>query len=239
MYTAQIRHRVIWSNGMGPDPQWGEPQVNPIDNTFDQIANSWKVRVNHDYVINPQLVNHVTRVGRPLHQPRPEQDRRPGLGQAARHRRHPRRRRLVPVDQLQRRHRRRRPTSAAPTTRTGAISAGASTQSLTWSAGKHTMKFGGEIGRNGVDRFFSGGRAGTFKFSNFTTSQPNSPSFGAWGNSFASFLLGDVSSTTAVIPVDTRLRLEPLCAVRPGRVARDAGPDPLVRTALGLPAAVP
>ena len=58
-----------------------------------------------------------------------------------------------------------------------------------------------------MDRFFSGGRAGTFSFSNFTTSQPNSPSFGSWGNSFASFLLGDVSSTSAVIPVDTRLRL--------------------------------
>ena len=60
MYQAQIRHRVIWSNGMGPYPEWGEPQVNPIDNTFDQIANSWKVRVNHDYVINSNLINHIT-----------------------------------------------------------------------------------------------------------------------------------------------------------------------------------
>ena len=51
-------------------------------------------------------------------------------------------------------------------------------------------------------------RAGTFSFSNFTTSQPNSPSFGSWGHSFASFLLGDVSSTSTVIPVETALTLD-------------------------------
>jgi hypothetical protein len=206
MYQAQIRHRVIWSNGMGPDPQWGEPQVNPIDNTFDQIANSWKMRVNHDYVINPQLINHVTvSFDRYINRGQNKtfgQGWANQLGIAG-----------LPDDDGSFPSINYSGGTASPANLGRAYDEdwrdfgwGVS-QSLTWSVGKHTMKFGGELGRNSVDRFFSGGRAGTYNFSAFTTSQPNSPSFGAWGNSFASFLLGDVSSTTAVIPVDTRLRL--------------------------------
>jgi hypothetical protein len=206
MYTGQIRHREIWSNGMGPYPEWGQPQVNPIDNTFDQIANSWKARVNHDYVISPRLINHVTlSLDRYVNR---GQNKTWGQGWAGQ---------LgitgLPDDD-----------GAFPAINySGGVASPANlgraydenwkdfswgvTQSLTWSTGRHTMKFGGEIGRAGVDRFFSGGRSGTFTFSNFTTSQPNASSFGSWGNSFASFLLGDVFSTSAVIPVDTRLRL--------------------------------
>lgn len=206
MYTSQIRHREIWSNGMGPYPKWGEPQVNPIDNTFDQIANSWKVRVNHDYVITPRLINHVTlSMDRYVNRGQNKtwgQGWAQQIGIAG-----------IPDDD-----------GAFPAINfSGGVAAPANlgraydedwrdfgwgvSQSLTLSAGKHTMKVGGELGRNGVDRFFSGGRAGTFTFSNFTTSQPNSPSFGSYGNAFASFLLGDVFSTSAVIPVDTGLRL--------------------------------
>jgi hypothetical protein len=207
MYQAQIRHRVIWSNGMGPYPEWGQPQVNPIDNTFDQIANSWKVRVNHDYVIKSNLINHVTfSLDRYINR---GQNKTVGqgwadtLGIAG-----------IPDDD-----------GAFPAINySGGVASPANlgraydedwqdfgwgiSQSLTWSLGKHTMKFGGEIGQMNVDRFFSGGRAGTFSFSNFTTSQPNSPSFGSWGHSFASFLLGDVSSTNTVIPVETALTLD-------------------------------
>ena len=207
MYQAQVRHRVIWSNGMGPYPEWGQPQVNPIDNTFDQIANSWKVRVNHDYVIKSNLINHVTfsldryinrGANKTAGQGWPDTLGITGL----------------PDDD-----------GAFPSINySGGVASPANlgraydedwqdfgwgvTQSLTWSPGKHTLKFGGEFGQMNVDRFFSGGRAGTYNFSNFTTSQPNSPSFGSWGHSFASFLLGDVSSTSTVIPVATALTLD-------------------------------
>lgn len=206
MYTGQVRHRIIWGNGMGPDPKWGEEQVNPVDNTFDQIANSWRARINHDHVFSSNLINHVT-VSVDRYRNRGANktagqgwiDR---LGIAG-----------IPNDD-----------GAFPAINySGGVAAPANlnraydedwrdlswgvAQSLTWLVGRHTMKFGGEFGRSGVDRFFSGGRAGTFTFNNFTTSQPNSPSFSAWGNSFASFLLGDVASTTAVIPVDTALRM--------------------------------
>ncbi len=206
MYQAQVRHRVIWSNGMGPYPEWGEPQVNPIDNTFDQIANSWKVRVNHDYVMKSNLINHVTfSLDRYINRGQNKTwgqgwDNKLGITG-------------IPDDD-----------GAFPSVNySGGVAAPANlnraydedwkdfgwgvSQSLTWSVGNHTMKFGGEAGQTNVDRFFSGGRSGTFNFSNFTTSQPNSPSFGSWGNSFASFLLGDVSSTSVLIPVKWRLRL--------------------------------
>ncbi len=38
----------------------GAPQTNPLDNVFDQIANSWRVRLNHDYVVSPSIINHLT-----------------------------------------------------------------------------------------------------------------------------------------------------------------------------------
>ena len=203
-YTSQIRHREIWSNGMGPYPEWGKPQVNPIDNQFDQIANSWKVRVNHDYVINDHLINHVTvSFDRYVNRGQNKtvgQGWIPKLGVAG-----------IPDDD-----------GSFPSVAFGGGTASPAalgraydedwrdlgtsvTQSLTWMVGKHTMKFGGEIGRNGVDRFFSGGRAGSFNFNAFSTSLPNTL---AGGNSFASFLLGEVFSASAVIPVDTQLRLD-------------------------------
>ncbi len=215
MYQAQVRHRVIWSNGMGPDPQWGEPQVNPIDNTFDQIANSWKMRVNHDYVFSPQLINHVTvSLDRYINR---GQNKTFGQGWA---------------DQLGITGLPDDDGSFPSINYSGGTASPANlgraydedwrdfgwgiSQSLTWSVGKHTMKFGGELGRNRVDRFFSGGRAGTYNFTAFTTSQPNSPSFGSWGNSFASFLLGDVGVDERGDSRRHEPQAEPLCVVRPG-----------------------
>jgi hypothetical protein len=61
------------------------------------------------------------------------------------------------------------------------------------------MKFGFEIDRDRINRFFQGGAAGIFTFTNSMTSQPNSGSFGLWGSSYASFLLGAVGTATADI----------------------------------------
>ncbi len=203
MYQAQVRHRIIWSNGMGPDPEWGAEQTNPIDNTFDQIANSWKLRVNHDYVMRSNLINHVTfSLDRYINR---GGNKTAGKGWASK---------LgitgLPDDD-----------GAFPSINfSGGVAAPANlnraydedwkdfgwgvNQSLTWSVGSHTLKFGGEIGEMRVNRFFSGGRAGTFNFTALTTSQGSS---GAGGNAFASFLLGDVSSATALIPVEYTLKL--------------------------------
>ena len=223
---------------MGPGPAVGraagQPDRQHVRSDRQQLEGARQPRLRHQ----PAADQPRHGVAGPLHQSRPEQDLRPGLGQPARDRRHPRRRRVVPGDQLQRRHRVAR--QSRPRLRRGLAR---------FRLGRHAEP--DVVGRQAHDEVRRRARPQRRRpvlqrrprrhvhFSNFTTSQPNSPSFGAWGNSFASFLLGDVSSTTAVIPVDTRLRAQPLRAVRPGRVARDAGADAVVRAALGLPAAVP
>jgi hypothetical protein len=68
------------------------------------------------------------------------------------------------------------------------------TENLTWIKGRHSMKFGGAYWpeyANAREGFQS---SGAFTFSNLTTSLPNSPRYTALGSSFASFLLGDLSS---------------------------------------------
>ena len=207
-YTPQIRHRVLWGSpgsGLGPKPSWGAEQTNPLDWITDQVANSWKVRLNHDYVINPQMVNHVTvSVDRYINRGALKtagQGWNNTLGISG-----------IPAD-----------TGAFPAIQFSGGSAvpvnfgraydedwkdlsWSVNQNLTRSVGRHTMKFGGEFGWTAINRNFTGNAAGTFGFSNFTTSQPNSPQFTSQGNAFASFLLGDVFSTSALIPDDTRLR---------------------------------
>jgi hypothetical protein len=207
-YTAQIRHRVLWGSpgsGLGPRPTWGSDQVNPLDWITDQLANSWKLRFNHDWVINPQVINHVTvSVDRYINRGALKttgQGWDDTLGIQG-----------IPAD-----------NGAFPAIQfSGGTAAPVNfgraydenwkdlswniNQSLTMSRGRHTMKFGGEFGLTGINRDFTGGAAGTFQFSNFTTSLPNSPQFSSRGNAFASFLLGDVFSTSALIPDPTRLR---------------------------------
>jgi len=64
--------------------------------------------------------------------------------------------------------------------------------SVTWTKGKHTIKFGADIRRNQENMTFQGGGNGQFQFSNLETSLPDSPLQGNTGNAVASFLLGQV-----------------------------------------------
>ncbi len=216
-YTYQKRPRIIWSGGMTSAPGWGQPQVNPLDNVFDQLANSWKVRLNYDYVISPTIVNHVTvstdryyNLG--LNKTN-GQGWDPKLGITG-----------IPAD-----------TGAFPqiSFSGGAVSPAqinrgydenwhdlrySFIENLAWIHGKHTMKFGFEIDRDRINRHFLGGAAGLFTFTNAMTSVPNpsSPNYGAWGNSYASFLLGAVGTASADIEPSWGSRL-----IRYGIFAQD------------------
>lgn len=209
--TNQIRQRVLWGNpgsGLGPQPNWGDEQTNPLDWITDQKANSWKLRVNHDYVINSRMINLVTfAVDTYVNR---GQNKTVGQGWSER---------LgltgLPAD-----------NGVFPgITFSGGTAAPVNfgraydedwddftwtlSNSLTWSVGKHTMKFGGEAGMYGVDRFSTGGVGGAYQFSNFTTSQPNAgAAFSTQGNAFASFLLGEVFQASALVPVNTRVRFQ-------------------------------
>ena len=79
-------------------------------------------------------------------------------------------------------------------------------ENLTWIRGKHTMKFGAEIDRDRINQLNLGNIPGAFTFSNSMTSQPDSPSYGSWGSSVASFLLGAVGTAAIAIPAETGLR---------------------------------
>lgn len=197
-YTYQKRPRIIWSGGMTDAPAWGAPQINPLDNVFDQLANSWKVRLNYDYVVTPAIVNHVTISTDRYYNLGLNKTNGQGwdqkLGIAG-----------IPAD-----------TGAFPQINFsgGAVSPAqlnrgydenwhdlrySFVENLAWIRGTHTMKFGFEIDRDRINRHFLGGAAGIFTFTNAMTSVPNpsSPKYGAWGNSYASFLLGAVGTATA------------------------------------------
>ena len=202
MYTNQVRHRELWQGGFVPKAIWGATQTNPLDYQADQIANSWKVRINHDYIISNNLLNHFTYGADRYINREPNKtngqnwDQRLGITG-------------IPND-----------SGAFPAI---AFSGGTGVsnnygraftqnwwelntsyiESLTWNRGSHNMKFGGEIGTTGINNYQLGAAAGSFSFSSATTS---SGSANSGGNSFASFLLGQVSSVNARIPVEVGVR---------------------------------
>jgi hypothetical protein len=73
---------------------------------------------------------------------------------------------------------------------------------LTWVLGRHTMKFGVDFIRERYADFEAGNSNGVFGFSNSETSQPDSSNFNNWGSSFASFLLGEVDNTSTTTVSD-------------------------------------
>ena len=207
-YTHQTRPRLLWGNpapGLGPQPIWGEPQQNPLDQIYDQQDTSWKIRFSHDYIITPTLVNHFTtgwdrefNIG-PNGTAGQGWDQKLGITG-------------IPADNgafpaL---------TFSGGTASPAAMGRGYDVrfyaldytfiENLTWVRGKHTMKFGVEFDRDRIDQLSAQNIQGSFTFSNLMTSQPDSPSFGSQGSSVASFLLGAVSTAGAFIPAETGLR---------------------------------
>ncbi len=203
MYEKRINHRILWQGqGRIPQPKWGESQTNPIDQDSDQLANSWKLRLNHDYIITNALVNHFTfsadnyfnrgankTVGQDWNQllgiqgipaddgSFPEIGFSGGIDQPANFGR------SYDENWLEYRY--------------------GFNENLTWIHGKHTMKFGFSIQLNNEDRRF-GSQAGTFTFSTASTASGLPDLIG--GSSFASFLLGAVHSANANIGLQTQLR---------------------------------
>ncbi|MCI0626129.1 MAG: carboxypeptidase-like regulatory domain-containing protein [Acidobacteria bacterium] len=69
---------------------------------------------------------------------------------------------------------------------------------VSWTKGKHQMKFGGEVWFQtfrDISTLPNGGIAGTAQFSNLETDNPASPTYGSAGDGFASFFLGQVDSS--------------------------------------------
>ena len=207
-YTHQTRPRLLWGNpapGLGPQPVWGQEQTNPLDQIYDQQDTSWKVRLSHDYIISPTLVNHITiGIDREFNLGPNGTDGQgwdTKLGITG-----------IPQD-----------TGAFPaltfsggTAAPAAMGRGYSVkfyaldytfiENLSWIRGKHSFKTGIELDRDRINQLQQSNAQGSFNFSNSMTSQPNSASFGSWGSSVASFLIGAINTAGAFIPAETGLR---------------------------------
>jgi hypothetical protein len=204
-FTAQRRPRIIWTGGMTDVPAWGAPQTNPLDNVFDQQANSWKVRLSHDFVVTPTILSHLTLSTDRYYNLGINKTGGQGwdqkLGISG-----------IPADAGE----------FPQISFTGGTAAPAQLnrgydeywhdlrysviENVSWIKGKHAMKFGVEIDRDRINRAQYGGASGIFNFANSMTSQPDSASYGAWGNAYASFVLGAVNTASAYIPVATGVR---------------------------------
>ncbi len=68
------------------------------------------------------------------------------------------------------------------------------TETVAWTKGRHTVKFGGNYWPEYANAREGYQSSGSFSFSNLVTSQPNASKYTSWGSSFASFLLGELSS---------------------------------------------
>ncbi|MEO8597665.1 MAG: carboxypeptidase regulatory-like domain-containing protein [Candidatus Solibacter sp.] len=208
-YTYQKRPRLLWGNpgsGLGPIPKWGATQENPLDWITDQIANSWKIRLSHDYIVSPTVLNHLTfGVDRYYNLGINKTDGQgwnTKLGLTG-----------IPAD-----------NGVFPGI---SFSGGTGSpvgfgrayeenwhdlrfsvvENLSWVRGRHTLKTGFQVERDRINRNLQSNVGGSYGFSNSMTSQPNGgANYGAWGSSVASFLLGAVNTTSAYIPVVTGAR---------------------------------
>lgn len=70
---------------------------------------------------------------------------------------------------------------------------------VSWTKGKHQIKFGTDLRRGTLTQDVPCGSAGTYGFSNLETSLPDSKLAGKLGYGFASFLLGQVDSAQQTI----------------------------------------
>jgi len=205
-YTNQIRHRIIVGSGFSNAPAWGAGTSNPLDDYYDQIANSWKVRINVDSVITPALLNHFTLSADRYINQGPNGTDGQGwntkLGISG-----------LPADNGSFPHISFSGGSQTPTDFNRAYEENwhemryTIDENLSWTHGKHAFKFGGEVGSNREIRFIKPGVAGQFAFSSASTaSSVSNANASIDGNSFASFLLGAVNTAKAYIPLETDYR---------------------------------
>jgi len=76
------------------------------------------------------------------------------------------------------------------------------TANASWTKGSHNIRFGGDIVRQGLNRFETGSSAGQFTFNGGTTALRNGPAASLY-NAFASFLIGAPNQTQkSLIPFE-------------------------------------
>jgi hypothetical protein len=207
-YQNQWRPRLINSNGWGnfANVVSGLPNEPDVLEGFQlQTVTSQTWRVNHDYIFSPSLINHVTAGVDRYVNPYTNTSVGKGWDQALGITGMPQD--LGAFPQLNFSGGTASPITMGLTSNgLGAQTRYSISDSVTWTHGKHTMKFGFYHWRYNNNSRNQSNTAGSFSFSNQTTSQPDSPSLPNWGSSFASFLLGDVNSAGTTLQSTTGYR---------------------------------
>ncbi len=207
-YQNQWRPRLIHSNGWGVSAKTvaGLPDEPDVLEGFQlQTVTSQTWRVNHDYIFSPSVLNHFTlgvdRYVNPFMNTSVGKGWDKALGITG-----------MPEDLGAFPQISFAGGTGAPINM-GLTSNGLSAQtrysiseSLTWIHGRHNMKFGFSHWRYSTNSRNQSTTAGSFTFNNQMTSQPNSPRLSNWGSSFASFLLGELSSANTTLTNTTGYR---------------------------------
>jgi hypothetical protein len=185
--TWQTRPDILPGNG------WGV--TSPLDGGQDpKNVTSYAVRLNYDYMIHPNLLNHLTIGGDGMHNTAYTNTIGQGWDQKLGITGLPADPGMFPNVSFS-------GGTASPLGVGGSnysrnISSRLSlNENLTWVLRRHTLKFGVDFIREKYANFEGGNASGAFGFSNSETSQPDDPNFNNWGSSFASFLLGWVDNT--------------------------------------------
>jgi hypothetical protein len=208
-YQNQWRPRLINSNGWGSFANVvpGLPEAPDVLEGFQlQTVTSQTWRVNHDYIFSPRLLNHLTlgvdRYVNPYTNTTVGQGWNQALGITG-----------LPEDlgafpRITFGGGTGSPLALGlPSNGLGAQTRYSINENLTFIKGNHTFKFGFYHWRYATNSRNQSNTAGTFSFSNQLTSQPNSPRLVNWGSSFASFLLGEVSTAGTTLQNTTGFRM--------------------------------
>src|SRR5262245_11969658 len=196
MIARSVRPRLLLDSG-GP---WSDqdPIGGPLSAARRQVINSWLARVGHDYTISPTLFNtfkvSFNRMGNPNRSAHVNDGCAAALG-------------IKGVKQ----------DGPCPRINWGAGPIGISfdaigdpqddfqaynswgiANTLSWSLGRHFLKFGGDFRGNQQNNRPQGNLPGTF---NFTAAQTGIPGVNFIGHSFASFLLGEVNTASVGTPL--------------------------------------
>ena len=175
-----------------------DPLGGPLSTARRQVINSWLARVANDFTISPTLHNSLILSFNRMVNPNRSAHVAAGCGA------------LLGINGV-------RQDGPCPRVNWGTGPAGVSfdpigdpqddlqtynswgvANSLSWSKGRHFMKFGADIRGNQLNTRPLGNLAGTF---NFTAAQTGIPGVNFVGHSFASFLLGGVNNASVGVPL--------------------------------------
>jgi hypothetical protein len=175
-----------------------DPIGGPFSSARRQVINSWLARVAHDFMISPTLSNSLILSFNRMENPNRSAHVGDGCGA------------LLGIAGV-------RQDGPCPRINWGDGPAGINfdyigdpqddlqtydswgiANSLSWTKGRHFIKFGGDIRGNQLNARPLGNLAGTF---NFTAAETGIPGVNFVGHSFASFLLGGVNNASVGVPL--------------------------------------